>query len=57
MFVRWCVSISVQVGRDGKRERGSSGGGGRFGYDWFLGDVDGEVAPTRGRKKPCAWRW
>ena len=28
---------------DGKRERGSSGGGGRFGYDWFLADEDGEV--------------
>ena len=31
------------VEEDGKRERGSSGGGGRFGYDWFLGDVDGEA--------------
>ena len=28
---------------DGKRERGASGGGGRFGYDYFLGDLDGEV--------------
>ena len=37
------LSISVQVDEDGKRERGSSGGGGRFGYDWFLGDVDGEA--------------
>ena len=37
------LSISVQVDDDGKRERGSSGGGGRFGYDWFLGDVDGEA--------------
>lgn len=37
------LSISVQVEDDGKRERGSSGGGGRFGYDWFLGDVDGEA--------------
>ncbi|CZX56339.1 protease TldD [Enterobacter ludwigii] len=37
------LSVSVQVEDDGKRERGSSGGGGRFGYDWFLGDVDGEA--------------
>jgi TldD protein len=37
------LSVSVQVEDDGKRERGSSGGGGRFGYDWFLKDVDGDV--------------
>ncbi|MEA9390318.1 metalloprotease TldD [Acerihabitans sp. TG2] len=37
------LSISVQVEQDGKRERGSSGGGGRFGYDFFLATVDGEV--------------
>lgn len=37
------LSISVQVEDQGKRERGSSGGGGRFGYEWFLEDSDGEV--------------
>ena len=37
------LSISVQVEQDGKRERGSSGGGGRFGYDHFLADEDGDV--------------
>ncbi|WP_413721543.1 metalloprotease TldD [Sodalis sp. RH23] len=37
------LSISVQVEQDGKRERGSSGGGGRFGYDFFLESVDGDV--------------
>lgn len=37
------LSVSVLVEQDGKRERGSSGGGGRFGYEWFLADVDGEV--------------
>lgn len=37
------LSISVQVEQDGKRERGSSGGGGRLGYDFFLASVDGEV--------------
>jgi TldD protein len=37
------LSISVQVEQDGKRERGASGGGGRFGYDFFLASVDGEV--------------
>ena len=37
------LSVSVQVEQDGKRERGASGGGGRFGYDYFLGDLDGEV--------------
>ena len=30
------LSVSVLVEEDGKRERGSSGGGGRFGYDYFL---------------------
>ncbi len=39
------------------RERGSSGGGGRFGYDWFPGDVDGEARADAWAKKPCAWRW
>ncbi|CUX97442.1 metalloprotease TldD [Candidatus Hoaglandella endobia] len=37
------LSISVQVEQEGKRERASSGGGGRFGYDFFLQIVDGEV--------------
>lgn len=36
-------SVSVLVEEDGKRERGASGGGGRFGYDYFLDVVDGEV--------------
>ncbi|MDF7671198.1 metalloprotease TldD [Orbaceae bacterium ESL0721] len=30
------LSISVLVEKEGKRERGSSGGGGRFNYDYFL---------------------
>lgn len=29
------LSVSVQVEEDGKRERGASGGGGRFGYEYF----------------------
>ncbi|TKI06880.1 metalloprotease TldD [Martelella alba] len=37
------LSISVQVEQDGKRERGSSGGGGRFGYEYFLADENGEI--------------
>ncbi|AHG19804.1 protease TldD [Chania multitudinisentens RB-25] len=36
-------SVSVLVEEDGKRERGASGGGGRFGYDYFLESVDGKV--------------
>lgn len=35
--------ISVQVEQDGKRESGISGGGGRFGYDFFLENDGGEV--------------
>ncbi|WP_226571756.1 metalloprotease TldD [Mangrovibacter yixingensis] len=35
------LSVSVQVEEDGKRERGSSGGGGRFDYAWFLEEEDG----------------
>ncbi len=30
------LSVSVLVEEDGKRERGASGGGGRFGYEFFL---------------------
>jgi TldD protein len=30
------LSVSVLVEQSGKRERGSSGGGGRFGYEYFL---------------------
>lgn len=37
------LSISVLVDEQGKRERGGSGGGGRFGYDYFLADPDGET--------------
>ncbi|MGO2463989.1 MAG: metalloprotease TldD, partial [Serratia proteamaculans] len=37
------LSVSVLVEQDGKRERGSSGGGGRFGYDYFLEIADGDV--------------
>ncbi|MFU9135267.1 metalloprotease TldD [Erwinia tasmaniensis] len=37
------LSVSVQVEENGKRERGSSGGGGRFGYEFFLADEAGEV--------------
>ncbi|HAZ55337.1 MAG TPA: metalloprotease TldD, partial [Franconibacter helveticus] len=37
------LSVSVLVEESGKRERGSSGGGGRFGYDWFLEEEDGDV--------------
>ena len=38
------LSVSVLVEEDGKRERGASGGGGRFGYEFFLADLDGEAA-------------
>ena len=37
------LSVSVLVEEDGKRERGASGGGGRFGYEFFPADLDGEV--------------
>ena len=37
------LSVSVQVDDNGKRERGSSGGGGRSGYEFFLADENGEV--------------
>jgi len=30
------LNVSVLVEQKGRRERGSSGGGGRFGYDYFL---------------------
>ncbi|VAX76208.1 Metalloprotease TldD [Serratia symbiotica] len=37
------LSITVLVEQDGKRECGSSGGGGRFGYDFFLESSAGEI--------------
>ncbi|KID03735.1 MAG: metalloprotease TldD [Hafnia alvei] len=37
------LSVSVLVEEDGRRERGSSGGGGRSGYEYFLEIVDGDV--------------
>lgn len=36
------LSISVLVEQDGKRERGSSGAGGRFSLQWFFDIVEGE---------------
>lgn len=51
------LSVSVLVEEDGKRERGASGGGGRFGYEFFLADLDGEVRADAWRKKRCVWRW
>ena len=35
------LSVSVIVEQDGRREKGSAGGGGRFGYDYFM---DGTIA-------------
>ncbi|WP_367988083.1 metalloprotease TldD [Vibrio sp. NTOU-M3] len=35
------LSISVLAQRGERRERGSAGGGGRFGYDFFLTEMDG----------------
>lgn len=37
------LSVSVLVEEDGKRERGASGGGGRFGYTSFLATDEGDV--------------
>ena len=41
------LSVSVLVEEDGKRERGSSGGGGRTGYDFFLAAEAGGVRAER----------
>ena len=35
------LSISVLAQKGDRRERGSAGGGGRFGYDFFLSDDNG----------------
>ncbi|XNM84262.1 hypothetical protein ACLK14_18180 [Escherichia coli] len=51
-----CLSVSVLVEEDGKRERGASGGGGRFGYEFFLADLDGEVRADAWQTQ-CVWRW
>lgn len=36
------LSISVLIEKEGKREHGSAGGGGRFGYEYFLTEQDGK---------------
>lgn len=36
------LSISVLIEKDGKREHGSAGGGGRFGYEYFLTEQGGK---------------
>ena len=36
------LNCSVLVERNGRRERGGSGGGGRLGYEYFLEEVDNE---------------
>lgn len=41
------LSVSVLAEEDGRREHGSSGGGGRFGYDWFIAQCDGEKRVDR----------
>lgn len=40
-LVRFGVSVLVE--KDGKRERGSSGGGGRYGYDYFTKEQQGKL--------------
>ncbi|MDX2320624.1 MAG: metalloprotease TldD [Moritella sp.] len=35
------MNCSVLIEKNGKRERGGAGGGGRYGFDYFLDDVDG----------------
>lgn len=37
------LSVSVLVEHDGKRERGASGGGARYGYEYFLEVHQGEI--------------
>lgn len=37
------LSVSVLVEHDGKRERGASGGGGRYGYEYFLEIHQGQI--------------
>lgn len=37
------LSVSVLVEHEGKRERGASGGGGRYGYEYFLEIHQGQV--------------
>lgn len=41
------LSVSVLVEEGDKRERGSCGGGGRCGYDYFLTPVDGKIPAER----------
>jgi len=41
------LNVSVIVEHDGRREQGSSGGGGRVGYGWFL-DQDRALGHARG---------
>jgi len=36
------MNCSVLLEKDGKRERGGAGGGGRYGFEYFLADLDGQ---------------
>lgn len=41
------LSVTVIAEKGGRRERGSGGGGGRFGYDWFL-ELEGDESRAFG---------
>jgi len=45
------LSLSVLVEQDGKRELGSSSGGGRFGYNYFLKRLTAKRAPIHTPKR------
>lgn len=51
------LSISVLAQKGDRRERGSSGGGGRFTYDYFLNEVEGQKSPFLMPMKRFAKRW
>ncbi len=51
------LSVSVLVEHDGKRERGASGGGGRYGYEYFLKFTKGKWLLNNMHAKRCVWRW
>ncbi len=57
MSVRWASFRERSRRRRWQTRTRCQCGGGRFGYEFFLADLDGEVRGMHGQKKQCVWRW
>lgn len=51
------LSVTVLAEHKGRRERGSSGGGGRCGYDYFFEVETEKAVPAVMSVRPCVRHW